>query len=92
VTPDDIEWAFIREFSIGGNQIGKTATKSERRERVRQAIFVNDRINERFMGGDMTYADAFRMAYGERIDRRAATRALPDDDSDEPSTTEADDA
>jgi len=75
---DDIELAFIREFSHSGNQIGRTAARPERRERVRQAIYIHGKANERFEGEGITYAEAFRVCYGERLDRRAAARALPD--------------
>jgi hypothetical protein len=80
MTPEDIELSFIREFSVAGNLIGMTASRNERRERVRQAIYVSDKANERFHDPTMTYAQAFRLCYGERLDRRAATRALPDPD------------
>lgn len=83
MTPDDIERAFIIEFSVFGNQIGKSKSKAERRERVRQAIYINDRMNDKFQETEMSYCDAFRLAYGERLDRRAATRVLPDDEGDE---------
>ena len=79
-TREDIELQFIREFSVGDNQIGKSASRSERRERIRQAIYVNDRKDEAFHGHGISYAEAFRVAFGERLDRRAATRALPEPD------------
>jgi hypothetical protein len=60
-----------------------TASRTERRERVRQAIYVNDKSNEKFHDPTMTYAEAFRVAFGERLDRRAATRALPDTGDDD---------
>jgi hypothetical protein len=89
VTPDDIELAFVREFSVSGNLIGMTASRTERRERVRQAIYVSDKANERFHDPTMSYSDAFRRCYGERLDRRAATRALPDPNQDDDDNQEA---
>lgn len=80
MTPDDIELSFIREFSMAGNLISKTTSKAERRERVRQAIYVNCRMGELLAGSNMTYVEAFRLCYGERLNRRAAIRALPDHD------------
>jgi hypothetical protein len=82
MTPDDIELAFVREFSVSGNLIGMTVSRNERRERVRQAIYVSDKANERFHDPTMTYSEAFRICYGERLDRRVATRALPDPGDD----------
>lgn len=78
MTRDDIELSFIREFSMAGNLIGKTASRVERRERVRQAIYLGARTDTQFYDSGMTYAEAFRTCYGERLDRRAATRVLPD--------------
>lgn len=80
---DDIELAFIREFSCASNLIGKSKGKPERRERVRQAIYMSNRINEKFYNEPYNYAEAFRLCYGERLDRRAATRSLPDPDKNE---------
>lgn len=82
LTPEDIEYLFIIEFSVGGIQIGKTASKPERRERVRQAIFFNKCEQVQFHDEPTNYAEAFRLCYGERLDRRAAMRALPDDNAD----------
>lgn len=79
IAKEDIELAFVREFSHSGNQIGKSTNHAERRERVRQAIYVHDRMNDLFAGEGITYAEAFRLCFGERLDRRAAARALPDD-------------
>ncbi len=81
MTPEAIELSFIREFSTGGNAIGKSQQKNERRERVRQAIYVNSKPGHKFDGTTWTYAEAFKEAYGERLDRRAATREPPDDDT-----------
>jgi hypothetical protein len=82
---DEIEAAFIRILSTHGNQIGKSTNRAERRERVRQAIFASGQANESFMGEGITFCEAFRVVYGERLDRRAAMRTLPDpDDVPEP--------
>ena len=84
MTPDAIEQDFIREFSCASNQIGKSQHKADRRERVRQAIYVNGKMSHKFYGTTLTYAEAFQRCFGERLDRRAAARALPDDDEEEP--------
>jgi hypothetical protein len=89
MTPDEIELSFVREFSVAGNSIGMTASRTERRERVRQAIYINDKANEKFHDPTMTYCEAFRRCYGERLDRRAATRTLPDSDHDGDDNQEA---
>lgn len=87
---EDIELAFIRVFSVGGSQLGKTVSRTERRERVRQAIYLSGLTNERLINyrslgeNALTYAEAFRVCYGERLDRRAAMRALPEPPDDEP--------
>jgi hypothetical protein len=93
MTPEDIEVAFIREFSVGGLQIGKSPHKADRRERVRQAIYVSGYIATQFHDTPMTYAEAFRVCYGERLDRRAALRDLVDPGApeDEPDEDESDD-
>jgi hypothetical protein len=111
MTPDDIETTFVREFSGPGNVISVDMPRSERRERVRQAIYVNCRMNDAFPDDQgttvvmwicphclalvpvdqkhcgscdtlkpvvFTYAEAFRLCYGERLDRRAATHVLPE--------------
>ncbi len=78
MTPEDIELAFIREFSLAGNLIGKTVARMERRERVRQAIYAGRLINAQFYEEPMNYAEAFRVCYGERLDRRVAMREIPD--------------
>ncbi len=77
--PDDIELAFIRIFSVAGNKIGMSTSKSERRERVRQALYLSGRANEPFMGEGINFGEAFRVAFGERLDRRAATRDTSND-------------
>ncbi len=81
---EDIELCFIRIFSVAGNRIGKTVSRAERRERVRQAIYVMGLSDDAFHGYDatMTYAEAFRLCFGERLDRRAATRSDPEDEDD----------
>jgi hypothetical protein len=91
MTLDDIELAFVREFSTSGNRIGQSGLKAARRERVRQALYVGDRAYDTFpllvSGEKVTYAEAFRRCYGERLDRRAATRTQDDegdlDDNDD---------
>jgi len=90
MTPEAIEQDFIRELSTGDNQIGKSQQKTERRERVRQAIYVNSKVGHKFDGTTMTYAEAFKAAYGERLDRRAASREPPppEDDGDTDVSTE----
>jgi hypothetical protein len=80
--PNEIEQAFIREFSTRGDQIGKSVNKADRRERVRRAIHVNGRASLRFHDSAMNYAEAFQSCYGERLDRRAATRTVPEDNED----------
>ena len=74
MTPDDIELSLIREFSVGDNQIGKSASRGERRERIRQGIYANDRKDDSFHGEGISYSEAFRTVFHERLDRRAATR------------------
>ena len=74
MTPEAIEESFIVEFSVHGNNIGKSQNKAERRERVRQAIYVFGQMAHKFHGTQMTYAEAFQACYGERLDRRAAQR------------------
>jgi hypothetical protein len=84
MTPEAIELAFIREFSVGGLQIGKSPHKADRRERVRQAIYLSSKGAHKFYDTQWTYAEAFHACYGERIDRRAAMRELPEpEDSDD---------
>lgn len=80
---DEIEAAFIRIFSTHGNQIGKSISRAERRERVRQAIYMNGCADEPFMGEGISFCEAFRVVYGERLDRRAATRALPEPEGED---------
>jgi hypothetical protein len=87
MTSDDIELAFIREFSVAGNRIGRSGAKADRRERVRQAIYMGGYADDTFPlpigGGKVNYSEAFRRCYGERLDRRAAMRSLPDEEPDE---------
>jgi hypothetical protein len=89
MTPETLELAFIREFSVGGIQIGRSPHKPDRRERVRQAIYASGRMAHKFQDTQMNYAEAFRACYGERLDRRAAMRDIPvDDESSEDEPTD----
>jgi hypothetical protein len=90
MTPEAIELVFIREFSVGGLDIAKSEFKADRRERVRQAIYTSGQSAWKFGGTQMNYAEAFRVCYGERLDRRAATRESPPV-PDEPDEDETDD-
>lgn len=73
-SPDQIELDFIRILSTNGNQIGKSPTRLERRERIRQALYVSRRQGERFTDSGMTMREAFEACYGERLDRRSCAR------------------
>lgn len=72
--PEEIERAFIIMFSTDGNQIGKSPTRIERRERIRQALYVSRRQGERFTDSGMTMRETFEACYGERLDRRSCAR------------------
>ncbi len=72
------------EFSTGSNAFGRTASRAERRERVRQAIYVGVLVDAPFYDTGMSYAQAFRLCYGERLDRRAAAQTLPDPEGGPP--------
>jgi hypothetical protein len=88
MTAAAIELAFIREFSVGGNQIARAPTREARRERVRSAIYTSGRLGHPFYDTQMNYAEAFRACFGERLDRRAAIRELPPEDVEEQSGEE----
>jgi hypothetical protein len=70
----DIELEFIREFSVGGNNIGSVLGAEDRRERVRIAIYAGQLHDKRFRDSDMTYAAAYRLCYGRDLDMRRRPR------------------
>jgi hypothetical protein len=70
----DHELELIAEFSTGGLQIGRSVAKPDRLERVRAAIYREGKEAQPFRDCGYDYAEAFRLTYGERLDRRAATR------------------
>lgn len=78
-----IETMMAVEFSVGGLQIAKSRSHVDRRERIRQAIFTSGKAQHRWQDSVMTYAEAFRECFGERLDRRAATRELPEPEGEE---------
>lgn len=80
---DDIERQLVREFSVHGIQIGAMNHKQERREALRRAIIKSGRSRERFHETAMVYSEAFEEVYGERLDRRAVPRDIPDEEGDD---------
>lgn len=91
MTRDDIELAFIREFQVLGAQLDRTVSFLERCERVRVAIYREQRQAQPFHGSGMTYAEAYREWAGSELEKRAKPRPVPPvpledatDDLDEP--------
>jgi hypothetical protein len=76
-TVDDIILAFIREFAGGAeNMLGKL-TQEQARERVRLAIWRNDRARHPFHDSGVSYLDAYRKAYGISAELREKSRESP---------------
>lgn len=74
---DDVELEFIREFSVGGNNIGTCLGSEDRRERIRVAILAARLEDKPFRDTGMTYAGVYRQCYGKPLDLRRFNRAVP---------------
>lgn len=86
----DIELAFIREFSVLGNSIGSVLSSEDRRERIRIAIFANNLHDKIFRDTEMTYATAYRKCYGKALEMRRYPRDLiPSHRSEDDETEDA---
>jgi hypothetical protein len=83
-TVEDITLAFIREFAGGAENMLGRLTAEQARERVRLAIWRNDRARRAFHDSGLTYLDAYRKAYGIsaelREKPRESPRLFPDED------------
>jgi hypothetical protein len=83
----EIELAFIREFSVLGNAIGSVLGSEDRRERIRVAIFANHLHDKIFRDTEMTYATAYRKCYGRALEMRRYPRDLVPSHREEPDET-----
>jgi hypothetical protein len=70
VRDHEIELQFIREFSVGGNQLGACLSSEDRRERIRVAIYQNKLHDKIFRDSEITYAAAYRLCYGKALEMR----------------------
>ncbi len=73
-TPDEIDLAFCREFSTVGTQIHGPMSSAQRRDRIRVEIWRHHRTDQQFFDSGMTYAGAFRAAYGISVEARRTAR------------------
>lgn len=71
---DDIELAFIREFSSGGVQLGGSMSSDTRRDRIRVEIYRHQRGDQQLQDSGLTYSQAYRKAYGRPIEMRLVPR------------------
>ena len=74
---DEIELAFIREFSTGSNVLSGPMKSDLRRDRIRLEIYRHQRGDLPLQDSGMTYAQAYRMAYGRPIEMRLVPRSNP---------------
>ena len=72
---DDIELAFIREFSVGGVALSGAMSSEARRDRIRLEIYRHQRGDLPLQDSGMTYSQAYRKAYGRPIEMRLMPRA-----------------
>lgn len=77
MTKDDIELAFIRQFSVHGIQLGGAMSQADRKERIRIAIMREQFQDRLFPDARMTYGEAFRFVYGEPCEKRQGPRLDP---------------
>ena len=87
--PDEIEMAFIIEFSHARHgAIGADPNRDSRAERIRVAIWREDKVRALFRDSGMTYATAYRKAFNLSVDARKHPRgvdglvAIPDDETE----------
>lgn len=74
---DQIELAFIREFSTDGVILGGAMSSETRRDRIRVEIYRKQRGDLQLQDSGMTYAEAFRKCYGRPIEMRLVPRSNP---------------
>jgi hypothetical protein len=74
---EDIDLAFIREFSTGGNNVSMPMSTETRRERIRLEIYRNARAELPFYDSGMTYAQAYEKRYHKKLEQRACLREGP---------------
>lgn len=72
---DDIQQAFIREFSAGDAQLSRPMGSDARRDIIRLEIYRHQRGDLPFFDSGMSYAQAFQKAYGRPIEMRLVPRA-----------------
>ncbi len=71
----EFELACIREFAHSGMQLGPNVSREERRERIRAAIWRENKQNQRWRDTPITYAAAYELAYHKPLDGRAGDEA-----------------
>jgi hypothetical protein len=64
---EDFELACIREFSHSGLQLGAEVSRDERRERIRAAIFRENKAHLCWRDSELTYAQVYYQAYGQAL-------------------------
>jgi hypothetical protein len=72
----DLERWLIREFATGGELLTGLGVDG-RRERIRVAIFAQERVRLRFRNGPMTYAEAYAECFGLPLEMRHTVRQEP---------------
>lgn len=71
---DDIELAFIREFSSGSVILSGPMSSEARRDRIRVEIYRHQRGDQLLQDSGLTYSQAYRKAYGRPIEMRLVPR------------------
>jgi hypothetical protein len=64
---EEFELACIREFSHSGMHFGASVSRAERRDRIRTAILQEQKAHQFWHGADITYAQAYALAYQETL-------------------------
>lgn len=71
-----MEMEFIREFAHGGNQIGASISSEDRRERIRVAIYREQKHDKLYFATGKTYAEVFQECYGRKLEARRVPREM----------------
>lgn len=72
---EDIRLMFIREFGAGEEfNIGRSVTSSDFQERIRLAIWRNNKSTTLYFDTEKTYADMFTKLFGCSIEKRKISR------------------
>ena len=68
----DLDREFVREFAVGGELVGSSI--SDRRERIRVAIYRRNLLHSPFRDSGMDYGQAYECCYRRPIEMRRNVR------------------